>query len=598
MDAATLQALVAEAVAQALAATATTRGDGGGGGSNNGGAAMIHKFYARLEKLDGDQWKEWSYQFAVATNTYKPENGELLEAVEKLELDDVTTVDIELELSQKQADHMKATQAEMFGVLSLLTKGEANMLVRSCVDKNGYAAYKKLFDRYNPRTPASLTAAWREVIRPKKVKDMREAGKAIDAWEAKVTTLKKEHGEEPTMGLKASLMLEMLPDNVQLTVAQGMTSKRLDYDALKTKIKLMANVQIDYTTPKPMDIGEMDGYDEEEHVWTVGALKGKGKGKGYGTCWTCGGKRFPRECPKRKGKGDEKGKGKGKSTGPMFGSCWSCGGNHFARDCPKGEGAKGGGKGKGKSIQCYNCGGVGHRAAQCPTQVREVDQDEGCEDSELADVSEGWGIQEVNEWREVKKKRRGGDSKPMVHNTALSGRPATEGTQSKSFENRFEVLKKEETEEEWILEAGEHEGPRPVGKGEIVVDSGAAESVCPWDWAEEFPMKEVPWEQRRKFVNASGKRMGHYGQKTVHCKFEGQTMPASLKFQVSDCKNPLCSVARIVERGNIVQFGPKEEDNYIFNPDNGEKVRIRKRGRKFVLDVDLVRKGAPFSRQA
>ena len=90
----------------------------------------------------------------------------------------------------------------------------------------------------------------------------------------------------------------------------------------------------------------------------------------------------------------------------------------------------------------------------------------------------------------------------------------------------------------------------------------------------------------------------HYGERKVYCKLEGQNTPISMRFQVSDARNPLASVARITENGNIVQFGPKEEDNYIFNPDNGEKVRIRKRGRKFVLVVDLVRKGAPFSRQA
>ena len=59
------------------------------------------------------------------------------------------------------------------------------------------------------------------------------------------------------MGLKASLLLEMLPDSVQMAVAQGLSSKKLDYDSLKNKIKLMANVQIDYATPKPMDIGEV-----------------------------------------------------------------------------------------------------------------------------------------------------------------------------------------------------------------------------------------------------------------------------------------------------------------------------------------------------
>ena len=279
---------------------------------------------------------------------------------------------------------------------------------------------------------------------------------------------------------------------------------------------------------------------------------------------------------KGKGKGDEKGKGKGKSIGPMFGSCWTCGGAHFSRDCPKNTAsrdAKGKGKGLGKSIQCFNCGGAGHRAAQCPTSVREVDQEYENEESEVADVSEDWGIHEVVERRGPRRWPRGGRVSEPVE-----------------LRNRFGLL----AEAEEILETAEECGWKPKEKKEIVVDSGAAESVCPWEWATEFPVKEVPWEQRRKFVNASGGRMGHYGERKVHCKFEGQTMPASMRFQVSDCRNPLASVAKIVESGNIVQFGPKEEDNYIFSPANGEKVRIRKKGRKFVLDVELVKRGSSF----
>ena len=92
------------------------------------------------------------------------------------------------------------SRSEMFTVLSLLTNGEANQLVRSCDDKNGYTAWKKLYSRFNPKTPASLAAVLRDVIRPKKIKDMREAGKAIDSWESKLVELKKEHGEVPPPG--------------------------------------------------------------------------------------------------------------------------------------------------------------------------------------------------------------------------------------------------------------------------------------------------------------------------------------------------------------------------------------------------------------
>ena len=44
---------------------------------------------------------------------------------------------------------------------------------------------------------------------------MREAGKAFNSWESMVVGLKKEHGEEPTTDLKASLLLKMLLVQVQ-----------------------------------------------------------------------------------------------------------------------------------------------------------------------------------------------------------------------------------------------------------------------------------------------------------------------------------------------------------------------------------------------
>ena len=90
-----------------------------------------------------------------------------------MEIDEITTETLKNQMSQELSEWMERTQSGMFSVLSLLTKGEANQLVRSCEAKNGCAAWKKLHDRFNPKTPASLAAAWRDVIRPKKIKDMR-----------------------------------------------------------------------------------------------------------------------------------------------------------------------------------------------------------------------------------------------------------------------------------------------------------------------------------------------------------------------------------------------------------------------------------------
>ena len=674
MDAAAVQALVAAAVAEVLAATRTI--------GTASSATSIHKHYSRIEKLNPEEWKEWHYQFHVATHAFNIKHGALLEIVEQKELDDISTDSLELALNTNEVDWMKKTQADIFSVLSLLTKGEANQIVRSCEDMNGYVAWKKLYDRYNPKTPASLTAAWREVIRPKKLKDMREAGKAIDAWESKVVLLKKEHGEEPTAGLKASLLLEMLPDAVQLTVAQGMNSKRLDYDSLKAKVKLMANVQMDYATPRPMDIGEAEEEHDGEYMEVVGAAKGKGKGPMYGSCWTCGGNHYSRDCPRGKGKGpgkgeSEKGKGKGRASAPMFGSCWTCGGAHFSRDCPKGSassvggkssGGKGSGKSKGKGLRCFNCGGVGHRAESCPSAVREVGEEEDWEGGEVESVSEYWNIFGLDECkRSCRWGRRPGkllgksQTPPLVTKNRFEALMELDKDDERDFADFNGVLgskdvtglncmhseyynmssncvtgsdcnigskdviglvggleevsgssinpkgsglsrnprrSEEAGEVDWILWCADEVERGALAKGEIVVDSGAAESVCPRNWANQFPIKEVPCDRKRNFLNASGGRMEHYGERKVRCGFAGSSTPVSMTFQVSDSRNPLASVARMTENGNIVQFGPKDEDNYVFNPRTDEKIMMRRKGRKFVLDVNFLGANSSFTRQA
>ena len=322
-----------------------------------------------------------------------------------MELDEVSTETLKNQMTQEQKEWMKRSQSEMFSVLSLLTKGKANQLVRSCNDKNGYAAWKKLYDRFNPNDSSMARCHQTQEDQGR----AREAGKAIDSWESKVVELKKEHGEEPTTGLKASLLLETLQDQVQLTVAQGLSSKKLDYDTLKAKIKLMANVQSDYSAPQPMDIGEMQCYDEDVNVEAVGVQKGKGKGPAFGTCWTCGGSHFARSCPKVNnkgekgfGKGEDKGKGKGKGKLQCMGLAGPAAATTFRGSVRKAMATvqRVAAKNSGKAMKCFNCGGFGHRAAQCSTSVREIEYDDELEGhGDVESVSEGWDIFGLEEGR-------------------------------------------------------------------------------------------------------------------------------------------------------------------------------------------------------
>ena len=63
---------------------------------------------------------------------------------------------------------------------------------------------------------------------------------------------------------------------------------------------------------------------------------------------------------------------------------------------------------------------------------------------------------------------------------------------------------------------------------------------------------------------------------------------------------PLASVARIMERGEIVQFGTAEGESFILNKTTGRKITIEKERGSFVLNVEYLlkdEKHSDFSRQ-
>jgi hypothetical protein len=138
---------------------------------------------------------------------------------------------------------------------------------------------------------------------------------------------------------------------------------------------------------------------------------------------------------------------------------------------------------------------------------------------------------------------------------------------------------------------------RKTGKGDITVDSAAEESVCPKGWCEQYPMtRPSRW---MRFINASGGAMNHYGEKVATFVAGGEGEIMSLGFQVSDVRKPLAAVWRIAERGNKVQFGPEEGDNYIMNVASGKKVMMTRKGGSYVIPAEYVveESGPGFARQ-
>ena len=136
----------------------------------------------------------------------------------------------------------------------------------------------------------------------------------------------------------------------------------------------------------------------------------------------------------------------------------------------------------------------------------------------------------------------------------------------------------------------------PVGSGEIWVDSAAEESVCPRMWGEAYETK-MP-ARKLRFVNASGGEMGHYGEKTATFRAGSQEAVLSLGFQVSDVQKPLAAVWRIAEKGNIVQFGPEEKDNFIQSVATGKKISMVRKAGSYVIEANYVKESPGFARQA
>ncbi len=109
----------------------------------------------------------------------------------------------------------------------------------------------------------------------------------------------------------------------------------------------------------------------------------------------------------------------------------------------------------------------------------------------------------------------------------------------------------------------------------------------------------------RKIVTlkaARGGEMGHYGEKEVTCRDKPkETSLDGVKFLATDVPKPVLAVRRLIERGNVVQFGPEPEHSYIMNIRSGKKIMMERKGGSFVIKADFAqgfRGHEGFARQA
>jgi hypothetical protein len=122
-----------------------------------------------------------------------------------------------------------------------------------------------------------------------------------------------------------------------------------------------------------------------------------------------------------------------------------------------------------------------------------------------------------------------------------------------------------------------------AGVGKVVIDSGAGESVIPWQMLPQEPLVESK-RANSTYRDASGHVMQNKGQKEVKMIVNGKI--ASMVFQATDVRKPLASVNRIVQKGNTVVFD--SEHSYILNKATGVKTPIESENGAYVMNVEYL----------
>lgn len=589
----------------------------GNGGQIHNKSILDERHFRRLEKFSNKEadWEAWQANVEVAVAAVHSPTAKVMDEVAKKEAVDIDKVkeifgDMLLTATWNEelfmAEMAKAS-GELYQHLCLWTTGEANTIVRAVREKDGFIAWKRLLTKFAPRTAARRLQAMMNIMRPVKAKDVRSFGKALESWELSVSGFKANFNETLSMNMQVAVVIGMAPGEIQDIIFQQWKGEgdeadlEKDWKMVRDKVMAMVANRASMSTPTPMDIGRVEdgwgedwpcgdavhylggsGYEEEEGSETnIGAV-GKG-GKGDGRCRRCGGKgHFARECSTPFGKGVEKGgenifqsKGKGQKGKGYPGK-----GQYLP-----GDGDKGKGKGKGYQGTCFNCGKVGHKAAEC-RQVASVDK-EGDEST----VDSVWLVAKVE------------NIEPDEQIEEAGWQAVDNKTTKKNKRKKKKMVGIECEDADVQINQVTKKGWESSGKSEVTVDSAADESVCQKGWGDMFELKEVQEGKEMKLMSANGGKIAHYGRRDVTFEVEGEndTKLMGMGFQVSDVKKPLASVYRIVEKGNRVQFGPSVADNFIQNVQTGEKVFMRRKGRSYVLDVEFAKKvnavSQPFQRQ-
>ena len=184
----TVQNQILQQIQQPQGAAATTP---------SGRKRTLHpKCFSRLDKFAGgeEKWREWSYDFRMATATQNATVFEILNWIEENgehTFGEIMQMDPE-GIQNGRFNGMETIDKEIFQHLVLNTEEEAKMVVKAVESADRFVAYSRLHAKYSRRTSARIMRIHKECTYPSQVKDVKLLTSAIFQWEDKWNAMLKE----------------------------------------------------------------------------------------------------------------------------------------------------------------------------------------------------------------------------------------------------------------------------------------------------------------------------------------------------------------------------------------------------------------------
>ena len=207
--------------------------------------ALDERHYRKIHVFSGVCWKDFSFQFKVATRSSHEVAFELLCWAE-LEQNDIDPENY----TELHVDSTKRVSGELFNILTTSLEGEPLQMLYNC-NFNGLEAWRRLSKRYSPTTPLRAMQLMLQIISPEKTKDLRHVQTHIDRWESKILALSRDFDEQLSERMKAAILISTLPSELRDAILQN-PDKFVEYPPTKERVIAMVEAKLSVRSPDEM----------------------------------------------------------------------------------------------------------------------------------------------------------------------------------------------------------------------------------------------------------------------------------------------------------------------------------------------------------